>query len=125
MWCEERVRVTEDIAKEIAVVPLFILLGQVATGVLLAGGFILLCWYPTKLATQLCKDPKRKRTLLQPLSTRTIAITVTPKKPRNSFVENAPMLEYKNASIIRSNCTVSEGLLGHHSKAEEANVINR
>ncbi|EDW75853.1 uncharacterized protein Dwil_GK14976 [Drosophila willistoni] len=69
MWCEERVRVTEDIAADIALVPLIVLLGQIVTGILLAGGLICTCWYPTRQVTQLCHgDPKAKAMALRPLA---------------------------------------------------------
>lgn len=71
MWAEERVRVTEEIAASIALVPLFVMLGQIVTGVLLAGGLICTCWYPTRQLTRLCysDDPKAKASVLCPLTT--------------------------------------------------------
>ncbi|XP_044251240.1 protein peste [Drosophila takahashii] len=61
MWCEERVRVSEEIAADIALVPLIVLVGQIITGILLAGGLICTCWYPTRQVTHFCQsDPKAK-----------------------------------------------------------------
>ncbi|XP_043065297.1 LOW QUALITY PROTEIN: protein peste [Drosophila ficusphila] len=69
MWCEERVRVTEEIASDIALVPLIVLLGQIVTGILLAGGLICTCWYPTRKVTHFChSDPKAKASVLRPLT---------------------------------------------------------
>ncbi|KAH8282028.1 hypothetical protein KR054_004960 [Drosophila jambulina] len=69
IWCEERVRVTEEIAKDIALVPLIVLLGQIVTGILLAGGLICTCWYPTRQVTHFChSDPKAKASVLRPLA---------------------------------------------------------
>lgn len=70
MWCEERVRVSEEIANDIALVPLIVLLGQIVTGILLAGGLICTCWYPTRQVTHFCQsDPKAKASVLRPLTT--------------------------------------------------------
>ncbi|ALC39338.1 pes, partial [Drosophila busckii] len=70
MWAEERVRVTEEIASNIGLVPLIVLLGQIFTGILLAGGLICTCWYPTRQLTRLCQgDPKSKVKVLRPLTT--------------------------------------------------------
>ncbi|BFF95494.1 protein peste [Drosophila madeirensis] len=70
MWCEERVRVSEEIAADIALVPLIVLLGQIVTGILLAGGLICTCWYPTRQVTHFCQgDPKAKASVLRPLTT--------------------------------------------------------
>lgn len=69
MWCEERVRVSEEIAADIALVPLIVLLGQIVTGILLAGGLICTCWYPTRQVTHFChSDPKAKASVLRPLN---------------------------------------------------------
>ncbi|XP_030384862.1 protein peste [Scaptodrosophila lebanonensis] len=70
MWAEERVRVTEEIAADIKLVPLIVLLGQIFTGVLLAVGLICVCWYPTRLFARFCHsdDPKDKMIALKPLA---------------------------------------------------------
>ncbi|EDW64458.2 uncharacterized protein Dvir_GJ17481 [Drosophila virilis] len=71
MWAEERVRVSEEIAASIGLVPLIVMLGQIFTGILLAGGLICTCWYPTRQLTRLCHsdDPKAKASMLRPLTT--------------------------------------------------------
>ncbi|KAI8042355.1 hypothetical protein M5D96_003667 [Drosophila gunungcola] len=69
MWAEERVRVTEEIAADVALVPLIVLLGQIVTGILLAGGLICTCWYPARQVTHFChSDPKAKASVLRPLT---------------------------------------------------------
>ncbi|XP_034101504.2 LOW QUALITY PROTEIN: protein peste [Drosophila albomicans] len=75
MWAEERVRVTEEIAANIALVPLIVLIGQIVTGILLAGGLLCTCWYPTRKMTRLCHsdDPKAKAAVLRPLTTLSVA----------------------------------------------------
>lgn len=46
MWCEERVRVTPEIAAEIQLVPQIIYWGQIVAGVILLVGIVLFCWHP-------------------------------------------------------------------------------
>ncbi|XP_023177279.2 uncharacterized protein LOC111603776 [Drosophila hydei] len=79
MWAEERVRVSEEIASNIGIVPLIVVLGQVFTGILLAGGLICTCWYPTRKLTSLCHsdDPKAKASVLRPLTTFGAGVSAT------------------------------------------------
>lgn len=79
MWAEERVRVTEEIASNIGLVPLIVMLGQVFTGILLAGGLICTCWYPTRKLTSLCHsdDPKAKAAVLRPLTSLAVGASAT------------------------------------------------
>ncbi|XP_041674770.1 protein peste [Drosophila eugracilis] len=89
MWCEERVRVSEEIASDIALVPLIVLLGQIVTGILLAGGLICTCWYPTRQVTHFChSDPKAKASVLRPLTSFGV----------NSKAPTAPTLFRNNTS---------------------------
>lgn len=126
MWAEERVRVTPEIAADIALVPLIVLLGQIVTGALLAAGVILICWYPTKSITHLCKDPKGKNALLRPLSK---TVPVTSRKPK----EAVSLLEHSlngGVSFLRANDTgsITESLLNSSNKSSNrssSDVISR
>lgn len=116
MWAEERVRVTEEIAADIALVPLIILLGQLVTGILLAIGIIMICWYPTKFITHLWHDPKGKNVLLRPLSTTgSIAITKpSPHRPK----EHLTLLERNSSNAMQANDSLTESLLSSRSASQ-------
>lgn len=128
MWCEERVRVTPELAKEIALVPLIVLIGQLITAVLLAGGLILICWYPTRFFTKLCHDPKTKNALLNPLSSsgvNTKINTVQQQQQQKRRVEGVPLLEYKNGSFVQLDDTVSNELLSNTLRLPSVAITTR
>ena len=125
MWAEERVRVTQEIAAEIALVPLIVLLGQLVTGILLAIGIIMICWYPTKLITHLWHDPKGKSVLLRPLST-TASVSIA-KPASRSPKEHLTLLDRNGANLLRANCSLTEGLLSSTTTSQTtscSDVIN-
>ena len=125
MWAEERVRVTQEIAAEIALVPLIVLLGQLVTGILLAIGIIMICWYPTKLITHLWHDPKGKSVLLRPLST-TASVSISKPASRRPK-EHLTLLDRNGANLLRANCSLTEGLLSSTSTSQTtscSDVIN-
>lgn len=116
MWCEERVRVSEEIANDIALVPLIVLLGQIVTGILLAGGLICTCWYPTRQVTHFChSDPKAKASVLRPLTalgvnaTGATAPVAFPQLFRNNTSASGNervgvrLLDYRRDSGLREN----------------------
>ncbi|KAM7354262.1 peste isoform 1-T2 [Cochliomyia hominivorax] len=124
MWAEERVRVTPEIASDIALVPLIVLWGQLITGVLLATGVIMLCWYPTKFITQLWHDPKGKRVLLRPLSN-TASVSIS-KSPPCKHKEHLTLLERNGVNLLHANSSLTEGLLNNTSsnQTSSSDVIN-
>lgn len=111
MWAEERVRVTPEIASQIALVPLIVTLGQVVTGIMFAIGTLLICWYPTKYMSQLCRDPKSKNALLNPIvnsTTRSIALTPI-RRPQKEVVA---LLGYnQGGEVLQNDVKLSESLL--------------
>jgi len=129
MWAEERVRVSEEIAASIGLVPLIVLIGQIFTGILLAGGLICTCWYPTRKLTRLCHsdDPKAKASVLRPLTT--FGVTTNSATGATSFHSNAKdnervgvrLLEYRRSSgLTDSGCnSASESLIGSHSSSTD------
>lgn len=119
MWAEERVRVTPEIASEISLVPLIVLVGQIITGILLAMGVIMTCWYPTKYITHLWNDPKGKSVLLRPLST-TASVSV-PKSPHQRPREHLNLLERNGINPLRTNDSLKEGLLNSNSSNQTSN----
>lgn len=126
MWAEERVRVTPEIAADIALVPLIVLLGQLVTGILLAVGVIMICWYPTKFITQLWQDPKGKSVLLRPLST-TASVGITKSPTRHRPKEQLTLLERNNGvNLLRATGSSSEGLLNNTTanQRSSSDVIN-
>lgn len=60
MWCEQRVRVTPEIAADIELVPLIIYWGQVFAGISTLIGIVLFCWYPIHAIKIRC-TPKDQR----------------------------------------------------------------
>ncbi|XP_037960822.1 protein peste [Teleopsis dalmanni] len=121
MWAEERVRVSAEIAKDIALVPFIVLLGQILTGMLFAGGIILICWYPTKCITHLCHDPKKKSSLLNPLScNRTVTLMTQQSKSNGTSV---PLLDYKNGKFIQPNGIVKDSLLNNTLSVQNDVII--
>ncbi|XP_054742918.1 protein peste [Anastrepha obliqua] len=109
MWAEERVRVTTEIASDVALVPLIVTLGQVATGIMFAIGVLLICWYPTKYISNACRDPKSKNALLNPIvNTRSIMLTPlrSPPKQGISLLGNSQRCE-----VVEVDGAASESLL--------------
>ncbi|XP_046803707.1 protein peste isoform X1 [Lucilia cuprina] len=112
MWAEERVRVTSEIAAEIALVPLIVLLGQLLTGILLAIGVIMICWYPTKCITHCWQDPKGKSKLFCPLSA-TTSTTISRSQPRRTR-EHLNLIERRGVDLLRDNGSLGECLLNNN-----------
>lgn len=129
MWAEERVRVTEEIAARIGLVPLIVLIGQIFTGILLAGGLICTCWYPTRKLTRFCHsdDPKAKASVLRPLTTFAVSTSATgatqfhpiPLDSHNERV-GVRLLDYRRSSgLTDSGCiSASESLVGNNSSTD-------
>lgn len=122
MWAEERVRVSPEIASEIALVPMVVLIGQLVTGVLFAVGVIMTCWYPAKFITQLCQDPKRKNKLLKPLTTTgTVAVSNAMTVRRH---ENVLLMDRKGGvSLLRAKNSITEGLLSDSSSNHTSSEV--
>ncbi|KAM8717551.1 hypothetical protein ACLKA7_004275 [Drosophila subpalustris] len=127
MWAEERVRVTEEIAASIGLVPLIVLIGQIVTGILLAGGLICTCWYPTRQLTHFCRsdDPKAKASVLRPLTTFSVtsnATGATPFRPHDNHNERVGvrLLDYRRSSgLTDSGCnSATESLIGSSSSTD-------
>ncbi|XP_034472125.1 LOW QUALITY PROTEIN: protein peste-like [Drosophila innubila] len=127
MWAEERVRVSEEIATQIGLVPLIVLIGQIFTGILLAGGLICTCWYPTRKLTRLCHsdDPKVKASVLRPLTTFGVSASATGAtqiRPHDSHNERVGvrLLDYRRSSgLTDSGCnSASESLIGSISSTD-------
>ncbi|XP_044316195.1 protein peste [Drosophila rhopaloa] len=119
MWAEERVRVSEEIAADIALVPLFVLLGQIVTGILLAGGLICTCWYPTRKVTHFChSDPKAKANVLRPLTAFGVNSAAVTAPVAQLFRNNTSsagndrvgvrLLEYNRGSGVRGESGITE-----------------
>ncbi|XP_005188827.2 protein peste [Musca domestica] len=134
MWAEERVRVTPEIASDIALVPLIVLIGQLITGVLFALGAIMICWYPTKFVTHLCQDPKGKNVLLKTFSRSSATTTVTSASVTtaanaaapNRHKEQVTLLERNvgGVSLLRAQGSQTEGLLSNtSSRTSSTDVI--
>ncbi|XP_075153552.1 peste [Haematobia irritans] len=122
MWAEERVRVPPEIAANIALVPLIILIGQIVTGILFALGSIMICWYPTKFITHLCHDPKGKHALLRSLSTPKNTVSISIAKPHYNTRENLSLLDRKHGvNLIRANnkSSLTEGLLSNSNTTSQ------
>ncbi|XP_067625345.1 uncharacterized protein [Eurosta solidaginis] len=125
MWAEERVRVPPEIASQIALVPLIICLGQVFTGIMFAVGIILICWYPTKCLSQVCRDPKSKNALLNPIvngDSRSIAL-VPLRMPQ---IEGVSLIVHNQANseknvVLKVSGEASESLL----RATAINTSNK
>lgn len=121
MWAEERVRVTEEIAADIALVPRIVMYGQIVTGILLAGGLICTCWYPTRQLTRLSQrnDPKAKSPIIWSL----------PKKFGRNGVSQVPssapttvqntdndrvavrLVDYRRSSGVEEQSSASDSLI--------------
>ncbi|XP_017115750.1 protein peste [Drosophila elegans] len=119
MWAEERVRVTEEIAADVALVPLIVLLGQIVTGILLAGGLICTCWYPTRQVTHFChSDPKAKANVLRPLTVFGVNSAAATAPVAQLFRHNASssgndrvgvrLLEYNRSSGVKDESGTTE-----------------
>ncbi|KAH8327926.1 hypothetical protein KR067_001789 [Drosophila pandora] len=121
MWCEERVRVSEEIAADISLVPLIVLLGQIVTGILLAGGLICTCWYPTRQVTHFCQsDPKAKASVLRPLTTFGVSSSAASAPPLSQMFRTnqsetgnervgVRLLDYRRDSGVREEMGTVEG----------------
>lgn len=121
MWAEERVRVSAEIASDIALVPMIVLIGQIVTGILFALGIIMICWYPTKFATHICQDPKGKNVLLRSFSNRgAVAVNIVP--PRNK--ERVSLLDHNGGiSLLRAKSSITEGLLSNSSSTNTSTDV--
>lgn len=122
MWAEERVRVSPEIASDIALVPMIVLIGQIVTGILFALGIIMICWYPTKFATHICQDPKGKNVLLRSFSNRgAVAVNIVP--PRNNK-ERVSLLDHNGGiSLLRAKSSITEGLLSNSSSTNTSTDV--
>uniref|UniRef100_A0A1B0FR51 Plasma membrane glycoprotein CD36 n=1 Tax=Glossina morsitans morsitans TaxID=37546 RepID=A0A1B0FR51_GLOMM len=102
MWAEERVRVPPEIAESISLVPLIILIGHIFTGMLLALGVILVCWYPAKLITSNYLCSKQKVGFLKRFTSNTNMKTTSLPRKSSSDLENTDLLQKNKITIIGS-----------------------
>lgn len=102
MWAEERVRLPPEIAESISLVPLIILIGHIFTGMLLALGVILVCWYPAKLITSNYLCPKQKVGFLKRFTSNTNMKTTSLPRKSSSDLENTDLLQKNKTTIIGS-----------------------
>lgn len=123
MWAEERVRVTEDIAADIALVPQVIMYGQIITGILLAGGLICTCWYPTRQLTRLCHrdDPKAKSSVMWSLPTKfgrccaSQVASAAPSTRQNTDNDRVAvrLVDYRRSSGVEEQSSASDCLISN------------
>lgn len=58
MWAEERVKIPNEIARDIAIVPMAVTIGEIFGAVLTVSGSIILCWQLFRFV--LCKCQSRE-----------------------------------------------------------------
>uniref|UniRef100_A0A1A9WDN4 Scavenger receptor class B n=1 Tax=Glossina brevipalpis TaxID=37001 RepID=A0A1A9WDN4_9MUSC len=102
MWAEERAQLPAELTAEVGLVPVTILIGYIFTGILLALGIILLCWYPAKFLTPnyLCSK-QQKVQLIKQIAFNTDKKPISLPRKSSSDLENTDLLQQKKNVISR------------------------